>query len=697
MKNVLVKIFFLVIYSSLAFSMEESNKEKSKFQSDQTSASPKSTSKKKHRKKKKSKNKKTEKRDALSTVSEVIIEESLSSSQNAGFNISTENLYPLLMNEANPSNLQEKEEYLLRIRTILSLLQLMKQTFTYLKSIKKLNTILDGIPDLVKYIHSFKPINKSEKNESIKADKLKKGMCYDANAKNPDTMAAAIQCQDIWDRYGKKINKINNFSSNTNENKIKKALDQKTSIFFRKKIKNIAHKLINSKDSELELVGQWLLFKAIIQKMYETTRAINLKFFKIMSKISHHQILEGEFINTPDGRKFSIDMDETLKKLKIKEAFKNKLPVLIPFLENYIEEFFGSLATLEKTTQFVNYILDKNGQTSSKESAYLINLIDGIQNQFEKNKEYYENLYRDLLQEQKRIFKSVGKRNELFFRQEYGFDVFTDEQTAFPENLFEPENQVKILSSNYIEHAEQFEETRITNSLAQLKKQEQRAKEKKLKKAIIKSESSSKDEVEEEIKENRVEITDDNITSENLLSSLNREVELDLSHYDNRCLCWFDLEFRGHKNPNDLLYHSFPLGMDDLIKQYGRHQDWPNRTHPGQIDSRYYIGGEIQYPDGNKRIVLFAITQDPEGIIYHRGFELKETTLFDEFASNKFEFDFPKIFEEPSYEVKNVICNLNNCEKLTYKINPFCITLNDALNGVNITLFRSSFESEVEH
>lgn len=98
-----------------------------------------------------------------------------------------------------------------------------------------------------------------------------------------------------------------------------------------------------------------------------------------------------------------------------------------------------------------------------------------------------------------------------------------------------------------------------------------------------------------------------------------------------------------------------------------------------------------------KQIVLFAITEDPQGIIYHRGFELKETNLFDEFASNKFEFDLPKGFEEPEYEVKTVICNLNDFEKLTYKINPFCIILEDKLNGINITLFRSSFESQSDN
>lgn len=173
------------------------------------------------------------------------------------------------------------------------------------------------------------------------------------------------------------------------------------------------------------------------------------------------------------------------------------------------------------------------------------------------------------------------------------------------------------------------------------------------------------------------------IANNSLSTSLD---EVSLKNYDRRCVDWFDPKFRKFKTPRELLYHSFPLGMDYLIKQYGNSENWINQTNPAQIDIRYYIGGEIQHGNGDKEVVVFTLTQDPTDIIYHRGIERNEPHLLRDFLESKLEFDFPSGFQQPNSELKNI---MGNSKILTYRITPYYITLKDILNNVTIILFKS--------
>jgi len=715
MKNSILKTFVVVAYFKLAISMEVPE-HSSKLPSDNSTLSS-THSNTKSRKKKKSK-KKPQKNNALHRLSEDFDKDNNPPYHDCKFDISAQNLCQLLINKDHLSNMADKKSYLDNIQKLLSILNLMEKITSYFQSLNKLNTTLAAIPDYIKYFKSFKSKSELDKDESawpITIDKMRENEDYIGGVNSSEAKAIVIQSQEILDKhlkYTKKRNADNQqfvdlslvdeqqiIGFHSVKKQLDKILTPYSSIILRKKIKTIYGKLITSNDTELKILGQWLLIQAQWRKMCEITDYINIELFKIISKISSKTI-QGKLIKqSPDGDLFCFDLDVALKTLKINGSFDEWLFGLEVFIKHHIKGFFESLGLIDKTIQFIGFIIEKNRHLNSKENYYLVSITNDILKQFESSKENYIELYQILLQEQKRVFKSVGKKNEYFLRKEYAYNMFTEDQAPFPDALFKPKNKACPISDSYTEHAEKFAKSKQAQELIRQKKQAQRAKEK-LKKVDKEKESSFNEDTtdaDDYSKENLIEITNDTITSDNLLVAFNGKVKVKLSDYDDRCLSWFNPEFRENKNENDLFYHSFPLGMDYLIKKYGRRQSWPNRTHPGQIDTMYYIGGELQLTDGQKQMILFAITQDPRGTIYHRGLEFKNDNLFNEFASNKFEFDFPKDFEEPEYEVKNVICDLSNLENLTYKLNSFCITLKDTLNNVNIVLFRSSFEPELEN
>lgn len=174
--------------------------------------------------------------------------------------------------------------------------------------------------------------------------------------------------------------------------------------------------------------------------------------------------------------------------------------------------------------------------------------------------------------------------------------------------------------------------------------------------------------------------------------------------YDSRVLKWFNEEIKEKKNYNNrsVLYHTFPFVADHFIFKYGITNERENRSHPGQKDTVYYMGGEIQYKKGKKagqrETVLFTCSKDPRGICYHRGFNKKESSLFEEFESSEFKYQFPALHDEPMLEGKTITVDINDeIHKSNCRESYFCIEIDDERNGVMLVLYKSCFQEENEN
>lgn len=220
------------------------------------------------------------------------------------------------------------------------------------------------------------------------------------------------------------------------------------------------------------------------------------------------------------------------------------------------------------------------------------------------------------------------------------------------------------------------------------KKNQQKKASKRKKQLAHQQRGSAKEE-----KEKETEKVDEQQIAPNVIE--HETIAPDMHQYDYRCLRWFfDEDFlkRNNFDNEKLLKHTFDFACDYYIFNYGIPQDWHNETHPGQIDTAYYMGGEILYPDGSKKTVLFACTKDPAGICYHRGIQQKESSLFAEFEKNKFEYDFPAYYFEPESQEQRVELQINNelYSKTCFE-NQFYITIYDKTNKVTLILFKPNF------
>jgi len=163
--------------------------------------------------------------------------------------------------------------------------------------------------------------------------------------------------------------------------------------------------------------------------------------------------------------------------------------------------------------------------------------------------------------------------------------------------------------------------------------------------------------------------------------------------YAQRVTRWFDTQTNDQEIQNttkqNLLYHSFPLIADKYIFSLGIQTPWQNKTKPTQIDTNYSLGGEIIYPNGTCKTVVFTCCKDIHGTCYHRGFMVKEgNSLFDEYFQNsKWEIDFPP-FTGGLTEEKPTQIHLPDNDVCVIEDNYLCVRIADIKNNVTIVLYK---------
>ncbi|HML19953.1 MAG TPA: ankyrin repeat domain-containing protein, partial [Candidatus Dependentiae bacterium] len=102
-----------------------------------------------------------------------------------------------------------------------------------------------------------------------------------------------------------------------------------------------------------------------------------------------------------------------------------------------------------------------------------------------------------------------------------------------------------------------------------------------------------------------------------------KQESVKLAGYDKRVKRWFSPKFAQSQNKLDVLYHSFSPSADTFILHRGVRSPWQNRVYKEQVDMRYSLPGEIIFPDGTRRFVIFTCCLDPQGVCYHRGITYK--------------------------------------------------------------------------
>lgn len=163
--------------------------------------------------------------------------------------------------------------------------------------------------------------------------------------------------------------------------------------------------------------------------------------------------------------------------------------------------------------------------------------------------------------------------------------------------------------------------------------------------------------------------------------------------YAQRVARWFDENINDQEvynaDAHSMLYHSFPLITDTYIFSLGIQTPWQNQTNPTQIDTNYSLGGEILYPDGNSKIVLFTCCKDVNNVCYHRGFALKKgNSLFNEyFQHSKWTIDFPP-FDGGVCDEKPTQMHVPENNAFIIKDNDLCVRIADLKNNVTIILYK---------
>ncbi len=157
--------------------------------------------------------------------------------------------------------------------------------------------------------------------------------------------------------------------------------------------------------------------------------------------------------------------------------------------------------------------------------------------------------------------------------------------------------------------------------------------------------------------------------------------------YDQRIHNWFNNDHTKNRGYDSVLYHSFSPVADNYIFSLGIQTKRPNKTHQGQIDTNYSLGGEIQYEDGHKDSVVFTCCQDPQGICYHRGFtEKKDNNLFKEyFANNYWEVIFRD--EDPEQDA-HLFKPLQQSDAIIEQDDELCVKIYDNRLGVRLVLYK---------
>lgn len=480
-----------------------------------------------------------------------------------------------------------------------------------------------------------------------------------------EAKAAAMQAKNIIRWYNTSKELKNNLSSEH------KALEQFSST------------LDASDNEELTIISQWMK-----NHIHQGNRSLNLaKIVPLMDIIvfMNAKIPFDQMNLVTTDKDFVYNLRNIVANGRTRSVVEDWLGALNPLVQTHMPHALDIFDITEFAIR-EGHVIDQqleymDYQQNLTFNTKLKNLLTSLQ----ANKQNYQYLHDRLVAEQNRFFtdKKCGYRRDLLKKYSTTVLLTDKNMAALPSSVFAQKSQQQHTDPLFL--AQAFVKS-------QKKVEQLRASKKQIKKAMRLMGQQEKFEKEEFL----VHETSVPMLHHTLAQNTYQTTTPDLGQYDDRCLRWFDKDFlqKNSFSREQIEKHTFAFACDHYIFKYGIPQDWPNRTNEGQIDTCYYMGGEIIHLDGQKQTVLFACCKDPKGICYHRGIQSKESTLFAEFETAKFEYDYPAYYHELEPEKKLVTSTINNSlySKTCYE-NQFYISIFDEKNKVTYILFKPNFQN----
>ncbi len=136
----------------------------------------------------------------------------------------------------------------------------------------------------------------------------------------------------------------------------------------------------------------------------------------------------------------------------------------------------------------------------------------------------------------------------------------------------------------------------------------------------------------------------------------------------------FNKNFRKDKSKKDILYHTFHPIANYFIERYGKKEAYNSGKFSG---IKYSLQGQIRYPNGKKKNVVFSITKDHKDRWYHREIKFHNPKKL-RVSSDTFE---PKIMH---YKFGNK----GAVRTIVYFENSSWIKIYDAANDVTLYLMK---------
>lgn len=437
--------------------------------------------------------------------------------------------------------------------------------------------------------------------------------------------------------------------------------DNKEVVLAGKHLKNLLHQRLLSRHSYEDLYEQLPTFQCMVNN-HDT----------ISWKNANVVIQEQDLKNIQDNK-----MGQIVKTWLEKNGLLEEALFLIP-------HFFGIFEVYNQAINFLGIVSPdkKNTRIFTKEG--LKGFVDDFNKMFAKlsvYKDLYALLYDQIRKEQVVYGRLLPKEKRLEFldRNKISFLTYGPAQTL-PEHLF--------IKTKKIAKKDQDDSFLPVMQQGMQKNQRKKEKAKTHKRPHKKPQAQYSEDSSQRILKQPI------IKMQRLNCAMAH-----LPEYDSRVLRWVDQEWVARENPNkqSLLYHTcgFPY-LDHFLYSWGKKEDQPNRKKPQILDTIYKMGGEIFFPSGLKKTVLFHFVLYARGKTqkvskcYHRGFDDREKVHCSDFFQFKIQEDEDDQEVEPSYDVKKleILNKVSNVDEIEFEENQFNIKFYDEYNKVGIVLFK---------
>jgi hypothetical protein len=599
------------------------------------------------------------------------------------------NLAELLgFNNEEFRNPEKLEAYLTHLQKILSLYAITKKLTN---KIKKFTTFQKARREAVKFNGYFiQEFNYTDKPCDIKILPNGCQIIYDNEKPTIYENGYMLQSSEGKAAYLQATKLLNIKNLNFDE-KISNAPTVDKTINAHAKWTPFITALLESDNKELNTLAHWFEFlRAHEQYMKIIAQSITLTI-DFLSEINPLMARSYKGMTPKEKTDFIINQ-------QFNEALITGLNDITPVIEIMIPAFFQLTNTLQLIIQytFQEDIQDRNYEKNNK----LYESLKEHNEFFEKSLRNYDALYATL---QRELTSYFPQKNRARFIKKYSQHYYFNDKklptTLLKKEKIDTTNTIDLIEKLTLEEAHKKEEQKKVQQRNQQKRQSKNARKKRALKNRTAAASPIVDISQEEpesIEAQIVTIIDEKSDEPKQHDNLQAQSIV----YDGRILRWFyDDDFiKAEKESHNLekfqesmLYHTYAPLVDILNRQYGIKKQQKNKSHNNQWDTVYYLGGEIHYPNGLKETVLFACCFDPHDICYHRGLEKKENNLFKEFEKNKFAYNFPQGFKEPTFEKKTLDLDDFTGEYLTPP-SSFCFKIKDDRNKVTIVLFKPDFK-----